>query len=123
MWLPRARAPVSGITVKSKIYDGSVTAELDITNMTLNGVLDAHKDTVTVSATGVFDNANVGTNKTVTITLALGGANKDEYYLSSKTITAKAAISAKPVTAVVTVVPKTYAGTTTATVTAAVTTR
>lgn len=112
---------VSGITVKSKIYDGSVTAELDTTNMTLNGVLDAHKDTVTVTANGVFANANVGTNKTVTITLALGGANKDEYYLSSKTITAKAAISAKPVTAVVTVAPKTYDGTTTATVTAAVT--
>ena len=112
---------VSGITVKSKIYDGSVTAELDTTNMTLNGVLDAHKDTVTVTANGVFANANVGTNKTVTITLALGGANKDEYYLSSKTITTKAAISAKPVTAVVAVAPKTYDGTTTATVTAEVT--
>ena len=110
---------VTGITAKNKTYDGSVEAQLNTTNMTLSNVQAGH--TVTVSAAGVFDNANVGTDKTVTITLTLGGANKDEYYLSSKTITAKAAISAKPVTAVVTVAPKTYDGTTTATVTAEVT--
>ncbi|MBQ9277885.1 MAG: hypothetical protein IJ224_04540 [Lachnospiraceae bacterium] len=36
-------------------------------------------DTLTVSATGTFDNANVGENKTVTITnLILDGTSKDD---------------------------------------------
>ena len=109
---------VTGITAKNKTYDGSVEAQLNTTNMKLSNVQDGH--TVTVSAAGVFDNANAGTGKTVTITLTLGGADSDNYYLESETITTQADITKKPVTAVVTVTPKTYDGTNTATVNAEV---
>ncbi|MBO5171035.1 MAG: hypothetical protein J6J18_11365, partial [Oscillospiraceae bacterium] len=109
---------VTGIKANDKTYDGSVEAQLNTTNMKLSNVQDGH--TVTVSAAGVFDNANAGTGKTVTITLTLGGADSDNYYLESETITTQADITKKPVTAVVTVTPKTYDGTNTATVNAEV---
>ena len=72
---------VSGITAKNKTYDGDTTADEDTLSMVLAGKQDAYPN-VSVSATGTVDNANVGKDKTVTITLDLTGDNAEKYYLA-----------------------------------------
>ena len=61
----------------SRVYDGSTAATVaaDVSSGVLSG------DTVTASATGVFDNKNVGTGKTVTVSGALAGADSGNYSL------------------------------------------
>lgn len=114
---------VSGITAKEKIYDGTTTATLDFSGVTLSGVEE--NDNVAVTATGSFGDKNVGENKTVTITgLDLTGDDAGKYRLadSGQQTTATASITPKSVTATVTVTDKTYDGDIDATVSAAVTT-
>ena len=89
---------VSGITASDKVYDGNTDATLVTTAATVTGKLDG--DALTVSATGTFDNANVGENKTVTISeLTFGGSSKDNYKLAStgSQTTTTAKITAKAV--------------------------
>lgn len=74
---------VSGITVSEKTYDGNTTATLVYTGVTFAGIVEGNN--LTVTATGAFDNANVGTNKNVTISeLALGGTSVDNYILAAE---------------------------------------
>lgn len=74
---------VSGITAENKTYDGNTNAELVCTNADFVGMLEG--DTLTVTATGAFENENAGENKTVAITgLTLGGASKDNYTLAAE---------------------------------------
>ena len=108
---------VSGITAADKVYDGNTTATLDCSKATFTGMVAGDGLTVS-SATGTFENENVSTGKTVTITnITLGGADKDNYSLDSAPVTATAAITAKTLTNVnvsgVTVT-KVYDGTTSA---------
>ena len=107
---------VSGITAKNKTYDGDTTAELDTLSMVLAGKQDAYPN-VSVSATGTFDNANVGTGKTVTITLDLTGDNAEKYYLaeSGQQTEATASITAKDITVTITPNGGTYGNATPAT--------
>jgi len=89
---------VSGITASDKVYDGNTDVTLVTTAATVTGKLN--DDALTVSATGTFDNANVGENKTVTISnLTLDGASKDNYKLASagSQTTTTAKITAKEV--------------------------
>ena len=63
---------VSGITAENKQYDGNTTASLKTDSAVLSGKLDADK--LSVTATGTFEDANVGADKTVKISgLTLGG--------------------------------------------------
>ena len=63
---------VSGTTVADKTADGSTTAA--VTPGTLTGLVLS--ESLGVSATGNFDNANTGTGKTVTVNYTLrNGAN------------------------------------------------
>ena len=72
---------VSGITACNKVYNRSTTATINTDNASFDGLLDG--DALTVSATGTFDNMNVGTGKTVTISnLALGGTSAGNYQLA-----------------------------------------
>ena len=57
---------VFGLTVNNKEYDGTVTAPLDTSSISYSGLVDG--DDFTGSYSGVFANANVGNDKTVTIT-------------------------------------------------------
>ena len=71
---------VSGITAE-KIYDGKTEAAFDYSNVKISKKADG--DTLTVTATGEFDNADAGADKTVTITgLTLGGASAGNYVLA-----------------------------------------
>ncbi|MBR5414733.1 MAG: right-handed parallel beta-helix repeat-containing protein, partial [Thermoguttaceae bacterium] len=75
---------ISGSKVNSKIYDGNATAS--ITVGTPSGVISG--DTVTVSASGTFANAQPGANKNVTVTYSLSGADAGNYTApASQTLT------------------------------------
>lgn len=69
----------------SKTYDGTTTATLDASNVTLTGVVGT--DTVSATATNAgYDSKGAGTGKTVTATgLALAGTDAGNYTLSTTT--------------------------------------
>ena len=78
---------VSGITASNKIYDSNAVATLDTTSLVYNGIVAGDDFTGTYS--GVFADANVGTNKTVTITPTYSGADVSNYSVTDHaTITA-----------------------------------
>jgi hypothetical protein len=107
---------VSGITADNKIYDRTTDATLNTASASLVGVVTG--DTVdlnTGSVVGTFANANIGTDKTVTITgLTISGASAGNYSLTQPTATAS--ITAKELTVTgITADDKVYNGNTTAT--------
>lgn len=72
----------SNIKAKDKIYDGKREAQLDYTEMNLDGKLPA--DNLSVTAKGTFESAKVGTDKKVILTeYALTGSSKDNYELTA----------------------------------------
>ena len=107
---------VNGITANDKVYDGSATAILVKNGAVLAGAVSG--DTVTLdtaAATATFANKNVGANKPVTITgLVLGGADFNNYSLTSPTTAA--GITKRALTITATGINKVYDGTTAATV-------
>ena len=73
---------VSGITAQDKDYDGNTDATLVFDNVKFDGILDGDK--LTVTATGQFENAEAGENKTVFINeLTLGGESVANYELAA----------------------------------------
>ena len=72
---------VSGITASEKTYDGTTDAELVTTGATFVGICAG--DTLTFTATGTFVSADVGENKTITISdLTLVGESAENYVLA-----------------------------------------
>ena len=108
---------VSGTTASNKIYDATTAATVDTTGAVLSGIIGL--DTVTVNNTGAlgnFDNKNVGTGKTVTVSgMTLGGADADNYAVAQSTTTAD--ITPRTLTVTATGVNRVYDNSTTATVT------
>jgi len=82
----------------SKVYDRSLTAALSAGNYVLNNVYSTDDVVLNNPASGTYDDYNVGTGKTVSVTgLSLSGAKASNYTLASTsisgtvgTITAKA---------------------------------
>ena len=73
---------VSGITVDTKEYDKTALAPLNTASATFDGMLAG--DELTVSGTGTFEDAAVGTDKDVAITgLTLGGADANNYSIAA----------------------------------------
>ena len=89
---------VSGITAKDKVYDGKTNATLDCSKVTLDGILE--NDTLTVTATGTFESANVGVRKVKISGFKLGGASANNYVLaeSGNQTETTATITARKVT-------------------------
>ena len=72
---------VSGITAHDKNYDGTTAATLVLSNAVFEGLVAG--DNLTVAATGAFEDAEVGNNKTVIISgLTLGGTSVGNYVLA-----------------------------------------
>ena len=72
----------AGITASDKTYDGSTSATLVCSSATISGRVG--NDVLTVTATGTFADANVGTGKTVAISgITLGGAAVSNYVLAA----------------------------------------
>ena len=110
---------VSGITASSKPYDGNNTATVNASAATFAGIVIG--DTLTITPTGAFTDANVGENKTVTLTLGtLSGTSATNYTLdtANSQTEAKADITARTLSITDAAVSnKPYDGNTTATVT------
>ena len=87
---------VSGITASNKVYDGNTSATIETSGAAISDIVGNDDVTIDVAkATGTFEDKNVGTRKTVTITgIALGGADKDNYTLTSDSANATASITA-----------------------------
>ncbi len=85
-----ATLTVIGITAENKVYDGTTVATLHLDGATVVGVVSG--DDVTVDASvvaGAFSDAEVGTNKLVTVSgLTLIGADAAHYTLTQPTTTA-----------------------------------
>jgi len=94
---------VSGITASGKVYDANRTADVDVTNA--SGWIAG--DSFSVSATGLFDTKNVGTNKTVTLTSSYSGDDKGNYTISDQATT-QANITPAPLTVTAGDASKTY---------------
>ncbi|WP_395064491.1 YDG domain-containing protein, partial [Flavobacterium sp.] len=75
---------VSGASASSKEYNGNNAATLS--GGVLVGIFNS--DNVTFSGNGVFDTPNVGTSKTVTGTLVLGGVKAVNYILTQPSLLA-----------------------------------
>ena len=89
---------VSGITANGKVYDGTTDAVLDYSKVVLDGVLE--NDTLTVTAKGMFEKADVGEKKVTISDLTLGGNPANNYVLaeSGNQTETTATITAKKVT-------------------------
>ena len=74
---------VTGASVTTKTYDGTTAAT--ITGASLVGVIEG--DSVTVSGSGNFNDANAGENKPVAASLTLGGAGSGNYTLTQPSLT------------------------------------
>lgn len=91
----RKAITVSGITAQNKVYDGKTNAVLGYSNAKFDGVLE--NDTLTVTATGTFESADVGEQKVIISGFKLDGdsaanyvpATKDSQRETTATITAK----------------------------------
>ena len=94
-----AEITVSGITAVNKVYNSTTTATLDFSGVTLTGKVEG--DALSITATGTFVDANVGTGKAVTISgLTLEGTDAGNYVLaaSGQQTEVTADITAKAVT-------------------------
>ena len=86
---------VFGITANDKVYDGNTDAVLDCSKVTLDGVLE--NDKLTVTAKGVFEKTEAGKRTVAISDLTLGGNSVANYVLAESgnqtettaTITAK----------------------------------
>ena len=87
-----ARHITGSFTAANKVWDGNTTAT--ITGRSLTGTISGD-DVSLVGGTATFDNANVGSGKTVTGTgFALAGTAASDYSLVSSTLTTTANITA-----------------------------
>jgi hypothetical protein len=105
----------------SKTYDTTNSATLAASNYALKGVLGSDAVTLNDPTAGTYDNSQVGTAKTVSVTgLVISGANASDYLLaSSSTAGAVGAVTPATLTAGLTgTVSKTYDNTTVATLAA-----
>ncbi|OFA30438.1 hypothetical protein BAE46_11900, partial [Glaciecola punicea] len=76
---------VSGIAANSKVYDGLMSAALNVSGKTLTGLIAG--DTVTVSASGAFSDKNAGDAKTVSLTSTSAGTDAGNYLITGQAST------------------------------------
>ncbi|MBR1816486.1 MAG: InlB B-repeat-containing protein [Lachnospiraceae bacterium] len=105
---------ISGITAEDKTYDGTTAATLNYNGINWSACGMVAGDDLSVTASGTFSDANVGTGKIVTITdLALGGTKAGNYELASSVqqTSTTANINAKAITITADSDSKVYDGT------------
>ena len=85
-----AKAALTAASTATKVYDGTTTA--NVTVGTVTGI--KNNDNITITASATYADANVGTNKSLTISYTLSGDKALNYSMANKTIT-NASITAK----------------------------
>ena len=108
----KALTATDPVLTHSKIYDSTPSVEFVQGN--LNGVLPADAADVQLTSAGFYDNVNVGTGKTITVTYALTGALSGNYLIPADFVDNTGEITAKTLTATNPVITlgKVYDGTT-----------
>ncbi len=79
-----ASLTVSGISADNKVYDATAAADLNTTGAALTGLLGS--DSVSLDAantTGSFADKNVGTSKSIGVSVALSGPDSGNYTVSN----------------------------------------
>ena len=76
---------VSGITASNKTYDADTNATIDIGSVSYSGLVSG--DNFSVFASGAFDNKNVGTGKTVTLSSSYSGSDVSNYSITNQSST------------------------------------
>ena len=106
----------AAVEADDKTYDGETDAYVVVTLK--GGVLD-DDDVNSEIVSAVFDNKNVGNNKTVTVNVKLEGDDVGNYILKEQSVSTKASITAKEVSITGTAVQETkvYDGSKSATIT------
>ncbi|WP_262966195.1 beta strand repeat-containing protein, partial [Methylobacter psychrophilus] len=108
---------VSGISAANKVYDGNRDATINSSAAGFDGMVAG--DVLSVTATGLFDTKNVGSNKTVTLIGSYGGADVGNYNITQANTTAD--VSAKALTVSgISAANKVYDGTSVATINSSV---
>ena len=106
----RTLTGITGITANGKVYDGGISATVNLGGAVFGGLVGGDNLTLTGGA-GQFANANAGNGKTVTISgHALGGTDAGNYALPAS-LTALADITPAPLSVRATDLSKTYDGT------------
>lgn len=104
---------VSGITAEDKTFDQSFAVTLITNNVSVEGVLEADRDTLVITASGSFANINIGENKVVRITEILTGTANYVVNMQDSQKETTASIFAKNIesdTTITGVIDKTYTG-------------
>ena len=78
--ISKAKISVSGVKAQDKTYDGTTKATV---SATLSGVVSG--DDVKVNAVGTFENKHSGSNKAISVTYTLSGADAANYELTATT--------------------------------------
>jgi hypothetical protein len=91
---------VSGIIAKNKNYDGTKTAQLDLSNVSFSDLELGDSLSVDLSsATIEFEDASEGNNKTVNVSgIKLAGDGKSDYEITNNSLALTANILGTPVT-------------------------
>jgi hypothetical protein len=93
-----ASLTVTGVTAGDKVYDGTTNATLNTAVAALSGVV-SNDDVIldTTGAVGVFADATIGTNKSVTVSgMTISGVDAGNYALTQPALTAS--ITPLPIT-------------------------
>ncbi|RRJ94967.1 filamentous hemagglutinin N-terminal domain-containing protein [Opitutaceae bacterium TAV4] len=88
---PKAISIADAATLGSKVYDGTLAANI-LTHGTLDGLV-VGDDAVTLALTAAYGDKNVGEGKAVTGTYALTGAGAGNYTLTGNAFTGTASIT------------------------------
>jgi hypothetical protein len=84
-----ASLTVSGITAANRVYNGKLTASINMNNAVLLGIFGTDNVTFEGIPIGMFSDSNAGLGKTVTISgLTLNGSDAGNYLLTPPTATA-----------------------------------
>ncbi|WP_411883172.1 YDG domain-containing protein [Polaromonas sp. YR568] len=104
--ISQASLTVTGITAADKTYNASDAATVNTTGVAYNGLFAG--DVVTVSATGLFADKNVGTGKTVTLGSSYSGADAGNYTITGQATTTASISQAALTISGITAGDKTY---------------
>ena len=90
---------ITGVSVADKTYDGATTAEITYAGEITGAPHEDAGNVTVIAGSAAFDDANVGTQKSVTLSgFSLGGDSAGNYILSSQPAAVSANITARPVT-------------------------
>ncbi|WP_371437598.1 YDG domain-containing protein, partial [Polaromonas sp.] len=102
----QASLSISGITAGDKTYNANNMASVNTAGAVYGGLFAG--DAVAVSATGLFNDKNVGTGKTVTLSSSYSGADAGNYAITNQASTTASISQAALTISGITAADKTY---------------